>query len=188
MPLSRRRVTDPATLRVLAHPVRLALLDLLVSGGAHTATQAAEVLGQTPSNCSWHLRKLAAHGFVREVSDVPGRHRPWRVVSEGLPWGDSDDEGAAHDAVTDLLVDRELQRLRASRAAAASEPVEWRGATAFHHAPLRLTAAQARELDGRMAALVGEYAGPSEHPDARPVSLVAWLAPTAPAPGGGATG
>ena len=129
MPLSRRRVTDPATLRVLAHPVRLALLDLLASGGAHTATQAAGILGQTPSNCSWHLRKLAAHGFVREVGDVPGRHRPWRVVSEGLPWGEPDDEGAAHDAVADLLVDRELQRLRAARAAAASEPEEWRGAT-----------------------------------------------------------
>ena len=179
MPLSRRRVTDPAALRALAHPVRLALLELLAGHGAHTATQAATVLGQTPANCSWHLRRLAEHGFVREVSGAPGRNRPWRVVSEGLAWGDPDDN-PADAALTDVLLEREQQRLRAARAAGPSEPEEWRGVTTVQHVTSRLTPHQARELGRRITELLGEYADSSD-PGARPVSVVAWLAPLAPA-------
>jgi len=181
MTLSRRRVTDPAALRALAHPVRLALLELLTSEGARTATQAAEALGQTPANCSWHLRRLADHGFVREVTGVPGRHRPWRVVSEGLTWGDPDG-GTADDALTDMLVERELQRLRAARAATAAEPDEWRAVTAVQHVQLKLTAAQAQELAGRLADVVAGYAADQgDDAEQRSVSLVGWMVPSRPA-------
>ena len=188
MPLSRRRVTDASALKALAHPVRLALLELLVVDGPRTASQAGAALGETPSNCSWHLRKLAEHGFVREVPGVPGRSRPWRAVTEGLTWGDTDEDAetsAAGDALTDMLLEREVQRLRASRAAAATEPAEWREATSFNQAATWMTAAEAEDLGAAMVELFQAHteriADPESRPDgARLVSLVGWLVPSGP--------
>jgi DNA-binding transcriptional ArsR family regulator len=188
MPLSRRRVTDAAALKALAHPVRLALLELLVVDGAHTASQAGAALGETPANCSWHLRKLAQHGFVREVTGVPGRSRPWRAVTEGLTWGDSDGDAettAAGEALTDMLLERELQRLRAARAAAATEPQAWRDATTFNQTQAWVTAEEATELSAAMVELflthAERIAEPGTRPDgARLVSLVGWLVPSGP--------
>lgn len=194
MPLSRRRVVDAVGLRTLGHPVRLELLELLLARGPHTATEAGKLLGQTPANCSWHLRRLADHGFVREVPGRTGRHRPWQAVTEGLSWGgDLDappDGGAAAEAVDDVLLARDLQRHRAARA--ATEPPAWQGLTSVVRATAHLDATRARELAQRLEALVAEYADAgtdSAGSDARPVGVVAWLAPLGPpVPGPAAQG
>ena len=49
------------------------------------------------------------------------------------------------EALTDMLVERELQRLRAARASREREPVAWREATGLIHSQLWLTAEEARE-------------------------------------------
>ena len=54
-------------MRALAHPVRVALLELLGRDGPMTATQAGEALGESPANASFHLRTLAKYGFVEEA-------------------------------------------------------------------------------------------------------------------------
>ena len=51
--------TDARAMRALAHPVRVALLEALVHTGTLTATQASELLGESPANCAFHLRTLA---------------------------------------------------------------------------------------------------------------------------------
>ena len=115
MPHTQRAITDAAALKALAHPLRMDLLESLVLHGPRTATQLADLLGASPSNCSWHLRKLAQHGFVEEVTGTPGRNRPWRAASEGLVWGEgaADAEtSAAGAALTDLLREREMTRRR----------------------------------------------------------------------------
>ena len=75
--LTRRRVTSAAEMRALSHPVRLELLELLATHGPLTASEAATLLDQTPANVSWHFRKLAEHGFVRQTRGgggfAPGR-------------------------------------------------------------------------------------------------------------------
>ena len=192
MPLARRRVSDPAALKALAHPLRVALLEVLVTDGPLTASQASAKVAASPSNCSWHLRKLAEHGFVRETRGRTGRQRPWQAVSEGLAWLDDRSAEAADpstrlaaEAVGDMLVERELQRLRAARAARESEPAEWREATGLVRAQLWLNAAEAQLLKETLSELVsGPGARDNDqqgHPaDARPVSLVAWLVPSGP--------
>ena len=92
MAAKRMSVTDAASLRALAHPLRLDILEQLMLHGPRTATQLGAMLGESASNCSWHLRKLAAHGLVEEVPDVRGRSRPWRAVSEGISWGETDED------------------------------------------------------------------------------------------------
>ena len=73
-----RELTDPKAMRALAHPVRLQLLEELADAGTLTATQAAERLGESPSNISFHLRQLAKYGYVIEAEG--GTHAQRRVT------------------------------------------------------------------------------------------------------------
>jgi DNA-binding transcriptional ArsR family regulator len=81
----RPLLTDPEVLQALAHPVRLDLLTYLMSTGPATASACARAVGDTPSNCSYHLRTLAGHGLV-ERADAGGdrRQRPWRATITGF--------------------------------------------------------------------------------------------------------
>jgi DNA-binding transcriptional ArsR family regulator len=188
MPLSTRRVTEAEALKALAHPARIALLGALVTQGPLTATQAAALVGESPSNCSWHLRKLAEHGFVREATGGTGRSRPWRAVSEGLEWGEGDLDPAARmaaDALSDVFIEREVQRLRASRAAQNQEPTAWREATGVVQSQMWLTADEAAEVRQLLQRVFLAHAERSQDPSARPqgarlVSMVGWVVPSGP--------
>ena len=63
-------------MRALAHPVRLALLEVLADEGRLTATEAGETVGESPANASFHLRQLAKYGFVEEAEGGTGRGGP----------------------------------------------------------------------------------------------------------------
>jgi DNA-binding transcriptional ArsR family regulator len=185
MVLNRRRVTDPRDMVALAHPLRLDLLELLLVNGPMTASQAGRSLDESPSNISWHLRKLAEHGFVRQNTTGPGRARPWRIVAESLSWGDDAEDSASSAALRDVALERELQLLRAALAEHSARPQEWRDATRLTAERLWLTAAEARELGERIAALAEPYAGRladphSRPPDARLVAMMSWLIPARP--------
>src|SRR3954465_4894428 len=84
----RRKLTDLRDLRALAHPLRLALLDHLMSFGEQTAARCAAAVGSTTSNCSYHLRGLGRAGVVERAESSDGRERPWRATSSGLTYGD----------------------------------------------------------------------------------------------------
>ena len=122
-------MSDPRTMRALAHPVRLALLEALRREGPLTATRAAELLDDSPGNMSWHLQTLAKYGFVEEAGGGRGRSRPWRVVSltrhvkvEAM----SDPEFAsAEEALEASLLERAYQRLREWRSGRRSFPAVW---------------------------------------------------------------
>src|SRR5262249_32862120 len=79
-----RVLTDAKAMRALAHPLRVALLDLFGYHDTLTATQASELLGESPANCAFHLRTPAKYGFVREAGGGRGRERPWEVVSRSM--------------------------------------------------------------------------------------------------------
>ena len=111
-------------------------------------------------------------------------------MTEALTWGDPGDEAgvdAAGEAVSDTLLERELQRLRAARAAAATEPPAWRGAASVHQVHAWLTADETRALSTALAQLFAAHAqersaDPATRPDgARLVSLVGWVVPSGPA-------
>lgn len=179
-----RKLTEAADLKALAHPLRMELLGHLVLHGPATASELARALDESPSNCSWHLRKLAEHRFVEEAPDAAGRNRPWRATSTGLSWDDEGDSdtGTAGRELTEALLSRELERFRASRAAAVNEPPEWRHAGDFAQAASWLTAEEATEMSARITELLMTYADrvtdPAKRPDgARLVSMVAWVAP-----------
>src|SRR5580658_11118855 len=98
-----RTVSDARTMRALAHPVRIALIEALTLGGAMTATEAGERIGESPTTCSFHLRQLARYGFVEEAGGGKGRARPWRVTSIGYSLSSVHDDPAAEIASNAVL-------------------------------------------------------------------------------------
>lgn len=78
------RALDARSLRGLAHPLRMRLLAALRLDGAATASQLAERLGESSGATSYHLRQLAAHGFVEDAPEYgKGRERWWRSAHQG---------------------------------------------------------------------------------------------------------
>lgn len=127
-PFPVRRITDPRELRALAHPIRMALLEMLASGPL-TATQCAERLGESPASCSYHLRQLARYGHVRPAEGGRGRERPWQVRDTGIEW-DEDDPSPAHAAagraLAEMIDEQRFDAWRRFRSRRDLEPADWR--------------------------------------------------------------
>src|ERR1700726_4899396 len=136
-----RDVSDARTMRALTHPVRIALLEALFLGGAMTATQLGEQIGESPTTCSFHLRQLAKYGFVEEAGGGKGRARPWKMTSIGMHIrgiGDPETEIAAA-ALGRLVTHRQIARYQAWTRSSASYPREWRKAAGSNEWVLFLT-------------------------------------------------
>jgi DNA-binding transcriptional ArsR family regulator len=119
-------LTDPKVMRALAHPARMRLLELLASHETLTASQAAELMGESPANCAFHLRTLAKYGFVQEAGGGRGRERPWRNATRGINLSrtQSNPQAAiAAQALGDMFRERSFERVR--RAFTAPLPGGW---------------------------------------------------------------
>ncbi|GAA5133201.1 ArsR/SmtB family transcription factor [Pseudonocardia adelaidensis] len=80
-----RELTDPGPLKALAHPLRRRILRQLDRGGPATSTTLARALGENTGATSYHLRRLAEHGFVAEVPGKgQGRERWWRAQRQDI--------------------------------------------------------------------------------------------------------
>ncbi len=98
---------DARSLRGLAHPVRLALLGRLREFGPSTATALAAELGESSGVTSYHLRQLAAYGFVveDETPRTSRRERWWRAAHRSTVL----EHNVSDDLETTLLVDEYLR-------------------------------------------------------------------------------
>jgi DNA-binding transcriptional ArsR family regulator len=182
-------VTDPRGLRALAHPTRLALLELLAYEGPLTATEAGERIGESPSSCSFHLRQLAKHGYIEDAGGAGGRQRPWRVV-RGADYtaSESDPETAVAGAALTKVVEATRQRrLDEWHATARSYPKEWQDASFASYRPTFLTAAELKAIGQAIDKLFEPYrarmtsAAPRPK-DGLPVALIMHGFPVAPPP------
>src|SRR5687768_13481881 len=86
-----RRVADLATLRAVAHPLRVRLLAALRSDGPATASELGRRFGESSGSTSYHLRQLARFGFVEDDPEQPNaRDRRWRALHGFTSWRESD--------------------------------------------------------------------------------------------------
>jgi DNA-binding transcriptional ArsR family regulator len=164
----RLEVTDGAVLAALAHPLRVALLYQLNALGSRTASQCAEALGETPANCSYHLRQLAKVGLVAREEAPNGRERPWRTAYTGLslhaPADDADPEmTTAPRATRASLANMEIQeQARLARQYLRLEPRAprpWREVAGVNSYSLRLTAEELAGLVQALDAAIRPYIG-----------------------------
>jgi predicted ArsR family transcriptional regulator len=172
LPLAEpRRLTDPRAMRAVAHPVRIALLEVLGTEGPLTATQAGEHIGESPTTCSFHLRQLAKYGFIEEVEGIPGRRRPWRLIHTGLTFSDVSDDPETRLAATALsrvLHAFYLDRLKEGLALRRDTPTEWQKATGASEFLLYVTVEELQALDEQVEALVKPFVERIGNPKTRP--------------------
>ncbi|WP_327683386.1 winged helix-turn-helix domain-containing protein [Kitasatospora sp. NBC_00458] len=154
-------VLDAKGLRALAHPVRVQLIGLLRKYGPSTATRLAEQLGLNSGATSYHLRQLAASGFVAEDTERGNaRDRWWKAVHQVTWWTDTDladeDPEAALGYLRSIVA---AHTVTAQTALNAYEtmPTAWRHALDLSDSVLQLTPEEARGLAGELTEVVARY-------------------------------
>ncbi|HEX3615954.1 MAG TPA: helix-turn-helix domain-containing protein [Solirubrobacteraceae bacterium] len=191
MSTERREITDARTMRALAHPTRLALLDLLRREEELTASRAAELLDDSPGNMSWHFQTLAKYGFVEETGDGKGRSRPWRIAAvrnRFITSPDDPEAAAAGDALVLLFVERAVQQHRDWIAVHDDYPPAWQDAAFLSNSLAYLTAAELAELSAEVVELFARHTDRVDKrkrpADALPVHLTAFGHPLPPTESG----
>ncbi len=175
------RRMDARSLRGLAHPLRMRILDLLALDGPDTATGLGRRLGENTGTVSWHLRHLADHGFIEEETGRgTRRERWWRAVrvARRLDTNDFRDDPDSRGALAVYLhetVHRDFGQV--TTYLAEDWAAEWRDAgTLSRWQDLRLTPDQLAALNAELEAVVvrhraaaaGDAAAPGAE-EARPV-------------------
>lgn len=161
MTTPRRRI-DARSLRGLAHPLRMAILEALELDGPLTSTGLSARLGESTGTISWHLRLLAEHGYIEEEQERgTKRERWWRVpqVRTELNPADFRDDpetsGALKVYLTDL-VERYYDRVR--RYVAEDWSGEWQHAASLSDwRDLKLTPEQLVALNEELQATIERY-------------------------------
>lgn len=188
---TREIVTDARAMRALAHPLRVALLEAVRRDGEITATRAAELLGESPGNMSWHLQTLAKYGFVEETGEGRGRSRPWRATRDGERFDDGEadlDTTVAGEALARTIVDRIFGQLREWLSRSASYPAKWRRAGFMTNSLKYLTPDELNAIMEEIVAIYDRYADRDDKAKrpagALPVRLYAHGHPLPPTPEG----
>jgi hypothetical protein len=162
----RLNLTDPKAMRALAHPLRWALLEALGHAGTLTATQASEMLDESPANCAFHLRTLAKYGFVEEAGGGKGRERPWRQVYGSMSWQSRQGDQQfilAGRALNQVWLDRMMTRARHSLTSTTSWPDGFEDDLGGSASMLYLTPAEARELHAEFMKTFERLVGKEDH-------------------------
>jgi DNA-binding transcriptional ArsR family regulator len=157
----RRVITDPRAMRALAHPVRVALLEAVRRDGEITATKAAEMLGESPGNMSWHLQTLAKYGFLEDTGEGRGRSRPWRLTSASQRFesvAEEPDTEVATEALARTFLDRTFDQMREWLSRRLTYPPKWRHASVITDSVKYLTAEELAAVMEEIVAIYDRYA------------------------------
>jgi DNA-binding transcriptional ArsR family regulator len=181
---STLRLTEPGQMRAMAHPLRLRLLGLLRTDGPATATVLAERLGVSPALASYHLRQLAAHGFIEEAPALArdGKERWWRAAHERTSWStveflDTPERAAAEQAFGAEIVRAYADRAMRWVAESSTWPAGWVDASDMSDWILELTPDELREMREELHATVEWWASRPRREGAGPVQAVLQLLP-----------
>ncbi|MFJ9105143.1 ArsR/SmtB family transcription factor [Streptomyces sp. NPDC102405] len=181
------RKLDARSLRGLAHPLRMELLNALRRRGPATASMLAERLGESSGATSYHLRQLAEHGFIADAPEHgKGRERWWQAVDQGLTFDTTEFDGAGPElrGMAEIFLHEvaatHARELSAWLHARDGWSKEWGRAGDMSDATLHLTPELATELVGKMHALINDYRGrvTDKDPDAEQVRIHTHLFPT----------
>jgi predicted ArsR family transcriptional regulator len=167
-------VTDARAMRALAHPLRVALLETMRRDGEITATRAAELLGESPGNMSWHLQTLAKYGFVEETGEGRGRSRPWRATNDARRFDTTmpdPETAAAGEALERTFLERIFNQMAEWWSRRPTYPMKWRRAAFVTDNLAYLTAEELTQVMEEIIAIYDRYAD-REDKDKRPAGAL----------------
>ena len=161
---------DARSLRGLAHPLRMQLLDSLRFHGPATASQLAERLGESSGATSYHLRQLASAGLVVEDEERGNARDRWWKAAHRRTYlqGSPDPEGAELEgAYLEAVAEVYASNMRQAIAGLPTLSKEWDSATTLSNYGLRLTATEAASLVEELEAVIAGYRS-ADSPDPTP--------------------
>jgi DNA-binding transcriptional ArsR family regulator len=155
------RFENPRSIRALAHPARLAIINALAAGEELTATQCAELTGLSPSATAYHLKFLERYGVAEAAPPRPDRReRPWRAADRRID-ADLDTSTPAGAAATAAVAAAYIDTTRTVAVefteGAPAEPEEWRDGAALSNSDLWLTADELRQVAAELATVIAPY-------------------------------
>ncbi|MEJ5946472.1 winged helix-turn-helix domain-containing protein [Pseudokineococcus basanitobsidens] len=161
-------VIEASRLQALAHPLRLRMLGLLRVEGPSTASRLAHRCGESSGLTSYHLRQLAAAGFVTDADEadlagrqVHGRDRWWKAVSQltytQRPTAGDDEHAAASEDYHRAVVDLYAERARAWLVAEHTWPEQWQALPTMGDRMLSLAPDEVATLREDLGALLARY-------------------------------
>jgi hypothetical protein len=166
--------------------VRVSLLELFGYHETLTATQASDLLGESPANCAFHLRTLAKYGYLREAGGGRGRERPWTLVTRGISVNSHTEDpqvNLAAEELSQLMLERWMDRTRQAFGAGKQVP-GWEGASGWTRAHSFMTAEEAEAVRKQMRRLLDRFEARQPDPalrppGARPVEWTVFVSPVA---------
>ncbi|MFJ9621537.1 ArsR/SmtB family transcription factor [Streptomyces sp. NPDC101181] len=156
---------DARTLRAIAHPLRLHLLNALREFGPATASGLGERLGESSGATSYHLRQLAESGLVEDAPELgKGRERWWRAVHDGSMFESADFRTHADPQVRGAIdfvlyetATTHAQELNTWLGTISDWSEEWQRSWDLSDFKIRLTPELALEMTRKMHELVESY-------------------------------
>lgn len=174
------RFENPRSIRALAHPARLAIVNALAAGEELTATQFAELTGLSPSATAYHLKLLERYGIAEAAPPRPDRReRPWRSTGRPVHFDldTSTPAGASAAAAVEAAI------LDTTRAIALeftegehAEPREWRNGL-LSNVDIWLTAEEFQRLSQELGAVLEPYRRRPRPAHSRPVRITNVVVP-----------
>lgn len=170
----KKRVSpDIAALRAISHPTRLKILTHLRVEGPATATSLAHRFGLASGATSYHLRQLAAHGYVVEDSSLGNaRERWWRAAHAQTHVPDiraaTNQNREVADTYWQSVAAMYAERLHAAAQERPLLPEQWRAASTASDWVVHLSPDRAREAVEQLTALIASLQDETT-PDAEPM-------------------
>ncbi|MFD8976634.1 ArsR/SmtB family transcription factor [Streptomyces sp. NPDC059593] len=159
-----RRITDLGTLKAISHPLRMRLYRALFVARTATASQLADQVDEAVSLVSYHLRKLADHGLIKEAEtqSADGRERWWQTSTDGVEIRDEDvratpELAAASDALGRTINEQRTELHRRFLDERLTWSDAWRSASVSSEWLPRLTAGELAALGKELDALCEKY-------------------------------
>ncbi|MFD6951035.1 MULTISPECIES: helix-turn-helix domain-containing protein [unclassified Nocardiopsis] len=173
-PFAKAATLDARSLRGLAHPLRVRILNLLQDRGPATGKTVSEWVDTSSASASYHLRQLAVHGFIEEDPALgTSRERWWRARHEGFRFPEhlDADEPELSTAVRMAVAAGWSERLAAAVNMWAAQPEGWREAQVMSGRRTELTLEELAAFREEARALFDRYARGSGAPGSRPVHI-----------------
>lgn len=150
---------DSAQLRALAHPLRSRVHAKLRALGTATSADLARRLDTHTGATSYHLRRLAEAGLVRDTGTGVGRRRVWEVAP--VPARDSHaddlDDSAAVEWLARDYVEHFAEKGQDWITASAQWPPAWQDACGLDDRQVLVTDDQLTRLRGEVSKLLARY-------------------------------
>jgi len=160
----RTTLSSAASMRVLAHPTRLALLGLLRERGPQTAAQLGEIVDEAPGTISYHLGKLASIGLIEpaEAQSSDQRERWWQATTALTSWEPADLLDDPEKLAASSALQKSIAQLYAARFtdyidATPALPRDWVAAAASGDRSLRLTVDELATMRAELETLVNRW-------------------------------